>query len=57
VAPPILGKSLIRLRAPIAIHFDEAVAVAAAGPIVNLVCALLLAGPQRIHEHSHEHDE
>ena len=50
-------ESLVRLAAPISIRFDEAIAVAALGLIVNLVSAWLLhAGERHDHPHSHEED-
>ena len=42
-------ESLIRLRAPVAIRFDEAIAVAVLGLLVNLACALLLRERSRDH--------
>jgi len=53
VALLVLGESALRLASPVAIRFDEAIAVAALGLAVNLACAWLL----RDHEHGHEHLE
>lgn len=50
VALLVFGESALRLAAPTAIRFDEAILVACVGLGVNLVCALLL------HEH-HHHDD
>jgi cation diffusion facilitator family transporter len=49
VALLVLAESATRLRSPVAIHFDEAIAVAVVGLAVNLVCAWLL----RDHDHQH----
>jgi cation diffusion facilitator family transporter len=47
-----------RLRRPLPIAFDEAIAVAALGLVVNLVSAAILArgGHGHAHEHAHDHD-
>lgn len=45
-------ESLLRLRSPVAINFNEAIAVAVVGLAVNLVCAWLLKDD---HDHSHGH--
>lgn len=42
VALLIFGESAERLRTPVTIRFDEAIAVACLGLVVNVVCALLL---------------
>lgn len=52
VALIILGESVLRLAEPAAIRFDEAIAVAVVGLLVNVASALLLRGH---HEHEHEH--
>lgn len=50
------GESLKRLYFPVPIQFNEAIAVAVLGLIVNLVCALLLqAKPGHDHDHDHHH--
>jgi cation diffusion facilitator family transporter len=51
VALIILGESVLRLAKPAAIRFDEAIAVAVVGLLVNVVSALLLRG-----RHAHQHD-
>ncbi len=54
VALFVLVESLVRLGAPVTIHFDEAIGVAVLGLIVNLASAFLLRG----HEHGHPgHDD
>jgi len=52
VALLIAVESVFRLIEPRAIHFGEAVTVAAVGLVVNLVCAWLLHGE---HDHGHDH--
>src|SRR5512138_2123185 len=42
VALYVLGESALRLARPVAIRFDEAIAVAVLGLAVNVACALLL---------------
>nr|WP_089398032.1 CDF family Co(II)/Ni(II) efflux transporter DmeF [Noviherbaspirillum humi] len=44
--------SIERLLAPEAIHYEEAMIVAAIGLAVNVVCAFILGGA---HDHGHEH--
>ena len=65
VAVMVLGESAFRLASPVAIHFDEAIAVAVVGLIVNLVSAYILRdrpehgageGHQDHHHHHHHHD-
>lgn len=51
VALLVLAESVSRLAAPIAIRFDEAIAVAAVGLAVNVVSALLLR------DHDFQHDD
>jgi cation diffusion facilitator family transporter len=46
-------ESIRRLFAPQAIHFREAIVIAAAGLAVNLVCALLLKDEPHHHHHNH----
>ncbi len=46
-------ESVVRLLHPVAIYYDEAIAIAALGLIVNLVSAWLLRGN---HGHHHHHD-
>lgn len=59
VALLVAAESLGRLVHPLQIRFDEAIAVAALGLLVNVVCALLLQDHGHDeHEHDgHEHDE
>ena len=54
VAGMMLIESVSRLFSPQSIHYPEAMAVAALGLTVNLVCALIL-GHGHDHEHGHEH--
>lgn len=53
VALLVVLESLGRLASPSAIRFDEAIAVAVVGLVVNLGSALLLGEP---HDHGHEDD-
>ncbi|MFD2753940.1 CDF family Co(II)/Ni(II) efflux transporter DmeF [Comamonas terrae] len=46
-------ESLVRLTQPISIDFDQAIAVAAAGLLVNLACAWLLKDDHAHHGHHH----
>jgi cation diffusion facilitator family transporter len=52
VALLVLGESVSRLATPVAIRFDEAIAVAVVGLAVNLGCAWLLRGDDG---HGHDH--
>src|SRR3989454_4461669 len=53
VAFLMAGESVRRLFVPLTIHFNEAIAIACVGLLVNLVCALLLKDD---HQHSaHDH--
>ncbi|TCS61286.1 CDF family Co(II)/Ni(II) efflux transporter DmeF [Varunaivibrio sulfuroxidans] len=56
VAVLIAWDSLSRLLAPLTIRYDEAMAVAALGLVVNLVCAAILHGGTGGHTHDHPHD-
>ena len=59
VAGLMLWQSVERLFAPTPIHYDQAIAVAAVGLVVNLVCAWLLKDDHHHHhhhEHSHAHE-
>lgn len=55
VALMIAVESVFRLIEPRTIHFGEAIAVAALGLVVNLVCAWLLHGDDDHHHHGHSH--
>ncbi len=50
----MLVESVKRLFQPLIIHYNEAIAIAAVGLIVNLVSAFLLKDSHR-HAHGHEH--
>jgi cation diffusion facilitator family transporter len=58
VAMVVFAESVSRLASPVAIRFDEAIAVALLGLAVNVGCALLLReDPEHDHHHGqHEHD-
>lgn len=58
VAIYMVVESITRLIHPVAITFDQAIAIATLGLIVNLVSAWLLAGAghQHSHDHGHHHD-
>lgn len=58
VAAAMAWESIYRLRHPLAIGFDQAIAIAVVGLLVNLVCARLLHGgdhPHGDHGHGHGH--
>ncbi|WP_234189934.1 CDF family Co(II)/Ni(II) efflux transporter DmeF [Shinella sp. NM-101] len=55
VALLIGWESLLRLRSPIPIDFEQAIFVAVIGLVVNLVCAWLLRGDHAHHGHGHDH--
>jgi cation diffusion facilitator family transporter len=58
VAVMVMAESLGRLALPVAIRFEEAIAVAGVGLVVNLVSAWLLRGAHgHLFEHAHEHDQ
>jgi cation diffusion facilitator family transporter len=48
-------QSLDRLRAPLAIDYAQAIALAGLGLAVNLACAWLLRGGHHHHHHGHDH--
>ena len=48
-------QSIERLLTPQVIQYDEAIAIAVAGLIVNLVCAWWLRGHDHGHDHHHPH--
>ncbi len=61
VAGLMLYHSVQRLFAPVPIHYDQAILLAALGLVVNLVCAFLLRdSPDHHHgheQHDHEHHD
>jgi cation diffusion facilitator family transporter len=57
VAALMLFQSVERLFAPSAIHYDEAIAIAAVGLFVNLLCAWLLRDGHHGHHHGHAHHD
>ena len=54
VALLMISESVHRLMSPIEIHFEEAIAVAAIGLVVNLISALMLKGDHHHHGASHD---
>lgn len=48
-------ESLMRLASPVEISFDQAIAVAGIGLLVNLICAWLLKDDRSHHHHGHGH--
>jgi len=62
VAMLVLGESLVRLASPVSIRFNEAIAVAVIGLVVNLVSAWMLGDHDHHgyghdhHGHGHDHD-
>jgi cation diffusion facilitator family transporter len=58
IALAMAGESVHRLFSPLAIHFNEAIGIAALGLCVNVVCAFLLKDdPHHHHEHGHHHEQ
>lgn len=56
VAALMIYQSVERLLAPTPIHYDQAIAIALLGLVVNLVCAWLLRdGHDHHHHHDHDH--
>jgi len=55
IALLMAAESIHRLFTPIAIHFREAIVIAAVGLAVNVVCALILKDDPHHHHHGHEH--
>lgn len=57
VAGLMLYQSLERLISPTPIHYDQAIAIAVVGLLVNLACAWLLKdGHAHNHDHDHRHE-
>lgn len=57
VAGLMLYQSVERLISPTPIHYDQTIAIAGVGLLVNLACAWLLKdGHARHHEHGHHHE-
>ena len=56
VAGLLLYHSVQRLFSPVAIHYDQAILLAALGLVVNLVCAFLLRDSPD-HNHGHDHHD
>jgi len=54
VALGVAVESVERLISPAAVNYRDALFIAAAGLVVNVVCAFILGGG---HEHAHEHDD
>jgi cation diffusion facilitator family transporter len=50
-------EAVMRLIAPIPVHFDEAIAIATLGLGVNVVSAFMLGGGHDHGHHHHQHDE
>ena len=50
-------ESVTRFFSPVAIRFNEAIAVAVLGLIVNLVSALILKEKHEGHDHDHHHED
>lgn len=58
IAAMMVYGSVARILAPTPIHYQEALAVAALGLVVNIVCALILSRAQdHGHSHHHPHDQ
>ncbi|NGY04058.1 CDF family Co(II)/Ni(II) efflux transporter DmeF [Solimonas terrae] len=58
VAFSMAYQSIERLFSPAPIHFDQAIAIAFVGLLVNLLCAKLLhTGSAHGHDHAHPHHE
>jgi cation diffusion facilitator family transporter len=57
VALLVLAGSLVRLASPVTISFDEAIAVAVLGLVVNLVSAWMLRGHDHHHHDEHHHHD
>jgi Co/Zn/Cd efflux system component len=48
-------ESFLRLANPVPISFEQAIAVAVVGLIVNVICAWLLRDDHAHHHHGHDH--
>lgn len=48
-------EAVLRLMAPVPIHFGEAIPIAVVGLLVNLASAWLLSGDDHGHSHGHSH--
>jgi cation diffusion facilitator family transporter len=48
-------ESLMRFVSPVAIHYDEAIAIATVGLFVNVASVFLLGGGDHHHDHGHGH--
>ena len=55
VAFSMVFQSVERMLNPVAIHYQEAIPIAIAGLVVNLICAWLLKDEHDHHGHSHSH--
>jgi cation diffusion facilitator family transporter len=56
IAILIAYEAVMRLIAPVAVRFDEAIAIAVLGLGVNIVSAFMLGGGAHDHGHHHGHD-
>ncbi|WP_259759453.1 CDF family Co(II)/Ni(II) efflux transporter DmeF [Pseudomonas sp. GCEP-101] len=56
VAALMMFESVARLLSPSPIHYQQAIAIAVGGLLVNLACAWLLRGEHHHHGHDHHHD-
>ncbi|MFT3907776.1 MAG: CDF family Co(II)/Ni(II) efflux transporter DmeF [Steroidobacteraceae bacterium] len=56
IAGYMVYESVSRLRSPVVIAYNEALAIAVLGLLVNLASAWLLGGAEHGHHHGHGHD-